>query len=314
MAKSTNYENPLIEIIGEAQRALPYDVRHRPGMDEPQLLPKRAAALRTLVMKQTSVRVDKDGKIIVGTGGNMAGETISIEKAIFRGSRFAQAGGNLVFLPEHDDPKFIESGSDSKIMTLRSEPVSFSVVNAATFEEVADDADTPDSDLPLFVSTITRTGQKSFGVRFKLTRANQKARGEQTTADELLASIVAGITKVVDVLATEAILANTPTAFTLAKAASAGLRFGELKALVGTDATGALIRNDGRLTASGIEAELTDATDKTLIGDFSMSAAVIGPDLQILVSRLNKNGDVHVTAWLSAEAVCPDAGKFWVAA
>ena len=303
--------NPLLSTIQEAQRAMPYVARHIPGIDEPQYLPKKAAALRTLMLSSTLVRVDRAGKLIVGNTGNSAGETITIEKAIFLGSRFAQAGGTLVFLPEHAQP--LETGLTGMV-AMRNEPVSFSVVNPADFELVADDDDATDSTLPVFVCTIDRTGQKSYGVRFKQTRADQKARGEETTADEMLASIVAGLSKVVDRLAMSAVLATTPANFSLAAAATAGVRFGELRALVGTDAAAADIRTDGRLTAAGIEAELTDTMTKTVIGDFSKAAAVIGPDLQILISRLNKNGDVSVTAWLSADAVCPASGRFWLGA
>lgn len=305
-------KNPLIESISEAQNALPYSVRKREGFEDPQFLPKRAASMRTLTLKETSVRVDRNGQIIVGTGGNMAGETITIEQAIAKNSRFAQAGGTLVFMPDHFQPQIIESASDTKTMVLRSEPVSFSVVDAAGFVEVTDeDGEAPDEDVPVFVETISRTGQRSFGVRHKITRAQQKARGDQVVADEVLASILAGVTRVIDRLATEAILATTPTAFTLAKAATAGVRFGDLKALVGKAANGAEIRADGRLTAQGIEAELTNACTETIVGDFSKAAAVIGPDLQIVISRLNVNGDCHITTWLSVDAVCPAAGKFW---
>ncbi len=309
--KPSTPTNPLLIAIQEAQRAMPYQARYTPGIEEPQYLPKRAASLRTLTLASTSVSVDSTGQIIVGSTANMAGETISIEKAIFQGSRFAQAGGNLIFLPEHAQP--VETGKTG-IVALRNEPVSFSVVKPAALALVADDADAPTGTLPVYVSSIDRTGQKSYGVAFKLSRADQKERGEETTADELLASIVAGLSKVVDRLALQAILAATPTNFSLAAAAAAGVRFGELRALVGTSATAASIRADGRLIAAGIEAELTDTMSQTVIGDFSKAAAVIGPDLQILVSRLNKNGDVTVTAWLSADAVCPAAGRFWLGA
>ncbi len=314
----TAYKNPILEIISEAQRAMPYHAHHTPGIDEPRFLPKKAASLRTLTLNKTSVRVDKSGKIIVGGQSNLAGEEISIERAIFSGSRFAGVGGNLIFLPEHSQP--VETGLTGAV-SMRQEPVSFSVVSPATLEEVTDDAEVSTSTLPVFVETIDRAGQKSYGVSFKLSRADQKSRGEQTAANELLCSIVTGLSRVVDKLAIEAILATAPKAFSLAKAAAAGVRFRELRALVGTDANGAFVGADDQLKAgrfdlngwqaSGITAELTDVTAKTVIGDFSKAAAVLGPDMTILVSRLNTVGDVHVTAWLSADAVCPAAGKFW---
>lgn len=317
----TKPKNPLLALIDQAQRAMPYHARYTPGIEEPSLVPKKAAALRTLVLNKTSVRVDRSGQIIVGNAGNMAGETITIDKAIFKGSRFAQAGGTLVFLPEHAAPEDTgtaiahqEVTGNAMVQAMRAEPVSFAVVNPAEFELVGDDDDAPAGTLPVFVADFSRADQKSYGVSFRLTRAQRLARGEQTTADELLASVVAGLSKVVDRLALQAILATTPTSFSLSAAAAAGVRFAELKAMVGSDATAAAILDDGRLTAHGITAELTDVMTETVIGDFSKAAAVIGPDLQILVSRLNKNGDVSVTAWLSVDALCPAAGKFWLGA
>lgn len=304
-----NTENPLLALIDKAQSAMPHKTRYTSGIDEPQYIRKPAAAMRTLAMGSTSVTVDPAGHVLVGGAGNSSGETITIDKAVFNGSRFAQAGGILIHLPEH--ASLLETGVTG-VMAVRREPVSFSVINPAELQLVGDDEDAPSGSLPVFVAGFSRDDQKSYGVSFVLTRAQQKARGKQTTADELLASIVAGLSKVVDRLALQAILATNPDNFSFSAAAAAGLRFADLKALIGTEATAAAIRDDGRLTAHGISAELTDVITSTVIGDFSKAAAVIGPDLDILVSRLNKNGDVTVTAWLSVDAICPAAGKFWL--
>ena len=309
------YTNPLLAVIAEAQRAMPYIERDRPGDQEPLRINKRAASLRNLMLVDTPVRVDRNGRVMVGSNGNSAGQTITISDAIFQNSRFAQAGGNLVFLADHAQPQIIETFSDTKLMGTYTFPKSFVVVDPAALAEIDDDTDQAVSDLPMVLSEINRDNQRSFGVTFKLTRAQQKARGEQQTADELMCAIVTGLARVVDKLAVEAILANTPAAFSLASAATAGLRIGDLRGLVGTDGTGATFRADGQLVvAGGIEAELTPVTDQTIVGAFDRAAALIGTDMAILCNRLNKNGDVTVSAWLSVDAVCPDAGKFWTVA
>ncbi len=303
----------LLEVIGEAQRAQ-QGVPHTPlGTDTTRFLSRPPAAMRTLVLKDTAVTYGKDGQVKVGQGFNSAGETRSIAEAIFQQSRFVQAGGNLEFWP-HIEPQFINTGSTERTMGLVVQPKSFAVVNPADMALIGDDADVTVSDIPLFLSAIDRNNQKSYGVAFKLTRRQMKERGDEQTAAELLTGIYSGVARIVDKLALQAVLANTPEAFSLAKAAAAGVRVADLRGLVGTDATGASFRADGQLVAAGIPAELTPVTDQTVIGQFDRALAVVGPDMSVLVNRLNANGDVTVTAWLSVDAVAPDAGRFWVAA
>lgn len=304
----------VLEAITEAQRsqaAVPV-IPH--GFTEPTgFIGRPAASLRTLVLKDTAMTFGKDGQVKVGHGLNSAGETRSVADAIFQQSRFVQAGGNLEFWP-HIEPQLINTGSTERTMGLVVQPRFFSVVNPATLSQIDDDADVTVSGAPLFLADITRSGQKSYGVAFKLTRRQMKERGDEQTAAELLTGIYSGVARIVDELALAAILANNPETFTLAKAAAAGVRVADLRSLVGTAGTGASFRADGQLVAAGIEGELTPVTDKTVIGQFDRALAVVGSDMFVQSNRLNVNGDVTVTAWLSVDAVAPDAGRFWVAA
>lgn len=53
---------------------------------------------------------------------------------------------------------------------------------------------------------------------------------------------------------------------------------------------------------------------QTVVGEFSRALAVVGPDMTVLVNRLNVSGDVTISAWLSVDSVAPDAGRFWTVA
>lgn len=301
----------LREAIAEAQRSQGA-VPHIPqGFTEPtSYLKRQAASLRTLTLDSTTVAVGRDGKISVGSAANSAGEQITIAESIFRNSRAAQAGMGIELWP-HLEPVHIETGSETKVMAMVKQPKAFAVVNPAELSLIPDDDDMTVSDLPLFLASIDRDNQKSYGVTYKLSRRQQKMRGEEQTAAEVLTAIFTGLSRIVDKLALEAILANTPENFTLAKAAAAGVRFADLRAMIGTAGTGAMVRQDGQLVAAGVPGELTNVTTQTVIGQFDRALAMLGTDMSVLVNRLNTNGDMTISAWLSVDAVAPDAGRFW---
>ena len=232
-----NAVNELREAITKAQRSMAA-VPHIPdGFIEPTAyISRQAASMRTLTLDTTAVNVGRDGQIKIGKTFNDPGEKISIADAIFRNSRAAQAGMGIKFL-EHLTPQFL--GKDSDIMAMVEQPLDFAVVNPGQFALIGDDAEQSVSTLPLFLKSISRQNQKSYGVSYRLSRKQQNARGEEQTASEVLSAIYTGIARIVDKLALDAILANSPEAFTLAKAATSGVRFADLRALIGTAGSGA---------------------------------------------------------------------------
>lgn len=298
-----------IEEAQCAQRAIPVTP---PGFVEPlRFIEKRASSLRTLELQSTSVRVDRNGKIIVGNEVNNAGETIAIEKAIFLNSRACQAGMGLTYL-EHLTPKFV--GQDgSKTMYFSDQPFYFLTVDPAEIKVVADGDDAPVLPVPVSLAQIDRDNQKSLCFSCTLTRKEQKLRGEHQTAKEVIAAILSGVPRALDAMAVQAILSKSPSQFSLSAAASSGARFDDLRALIGRNGRGALIRQDGTLTASGVRAELTPTMDETIVGDWSRSMGLIGPDISILVDRMSLDGDVNITAWVSVDVAIPNVSRFWVA-
>lgn len=299
-------QNPLLPVFAEAARAMPYTERARPGDMDPLRISKRAASARTLVLQSTPLPsiFDREGRTIREPAANMAGQTIMLGAAIVNASRTVQAGANVI-VHEHEMP--VKVGND---IALASFPVHFVTVDPAVFAEVSDDADTPETDRPVYVAEVVRGG-RSLGVRFKVTRREAKDRGENQVADEVLAAIIAGVAQAADKVLLDAILAANPEAFTLAKAAASGLRIADIRAMVGTAAAGAEFRADGQLVAAGVPAELTPGIAATVVGAFDRAAVVLGPEMTIIADRLNVRGDLSVQAWLNIDAAVPDVSKFW---
>jgi hypothetical protein len=85
----------------------------------------------------------------------------------------------------------------------------------------------------------------------------------------------------------------------------------EANSRVVTAGDGAEIAGDGSFRAGGVLAELTAATDKTVIGVFNRAAIAFRPELSVHVKRLNANGDSELTVFANAQAVLPNAADFW---
>lgn len=303
--------NPILDVLQEAARALPYHATKRQGSDEPHYIKKPAASLRSLVITSAALPIlNAQGQLASDPKGNMAGEMVPCSTAIANGSRVAEAGASLVFLPEHDAPQII---GPEKVAMLNhpNYPRHFVNVDPALFAEIADDQDTPETARQIHLAPINLDDLRQHSVRVRVNHKEQADRGAEQVANEILASIMAGISRTVDKVFLDTVLATTPEAFALTKAATKGAKIGNLRALVGTAGAGAAIRDDGALTAAGIPAELTAAMSETVVGWFERGAVLLGPDLSILAERLNTNGDLTVTAWFSLNAVLPDSGNFW---
>lgn len=304
----TGKVNPLVDLIDEAQRAMTYTTIQRDGLED-TYLPKKAASLRTLVLKDSRLPVI-NGNATGVPGANLAAESILASKLIARESRVADAGASVILLPDHLEPKMV--GKDKVMSFYPDYPKAFVNVDAAQFAEIPDDVETPTSNRPLFIGDISLNNLRQFSVRFNVNRREQKMRGEQQVADELLTGIFSGISRTCDKVFLDAVMATMPENFGIDKAAAKGARIDKLRALVGNNGLGASWRGDGVFSvAGGIPAELTAATDETIVGWFERGALLIGPDLSIYAERLNVNGDVSVSAWFSLATVIPDVASFW---
>ena len=152
---------------------------------------------------------------------------------------------------------------------------------------------------------------ETFVVRFEIPRSTFKARGDEIVAAEAIRSLQMGISRAVDFALLGAIYNATPAAFTLAAAAAAGVKFSELRAIAGINGTGVSVNAAGQLNVSGVPAELTSEHSMTVVGAFQHSAVAIGEEIQVIVDRLDRSGEVAISAWVELLPLIPNADFFW---
>jgi len=239
-----------------------------------------------------------------------AGEQETLSATIAQSSRVVQAGCRLI--PVQTPP------TDGELSWRRAG--AFNVISGADFVQGDETNPLVGQDLPYTSENIIMDDLEHYGLRLELSRKelNHDFPGEINA--RIVNAIARGLPELVDrivleKLEAEMLAANGGTslpAFSLAAAASKKLRFGELGAIVGTDATGAQYE-DGRLRVSGVPAELTGENANTFIGAFDRCAVAIYDDIRVLVERLNVDGSIAITCWVDAIALAPDAGYFWSA-
>lgn len=303
--------NPLTEAITQARFAAAHTVRERGNGLEPQYLPKKPAVLRTLNLKSTFLPslFDKEGRMIAAPIGMPAAETIALDAAAIKASRVAQAGAHVIIRDNQLSPIPVGATGDMMLADVVS---TFSTIEPAAYANVADEADVSvTGSLPIHRATIDWSTAQSVAVRFTVPRATQKQHDQELFSAELLIALTLGLGRAADRLLLAAINATTPDAFTLTAAAAQGLKAGELRALVGTNATGAEFRADGQLIVEGIKAEMTGDMTGTLVGAWDRAAVAIGQDVSMMAERTNVNGTLDVTAWAYMVPLLPDASKFW---
>lgn len=234
--------------------------------------------------------------------------------AVVNASQVAAAGARIIPISAAEDspqPEIQTYGKALPAPVLYQRPETFSIITAAKFAALADGVDVSATAFPASRSSVLWGDAPSHAVRFEISRKDQKAKTPEELAFEIEQAIAKGLARLADAVLLGAIAAATPAAFTLAAAAAHGLRFAELRALVGTAGTGAAVGADGVLRAAGVAAELTDTTAATTIGAFNRAAVACEDEVQIIVDRTSLHGDLAITAHASMRALLPDAGAFF---
>ncbi len=310
----------LTDAVAHARRALPF-VEHAPGRDLDRTLriPMPAARMVTLDIGADHLPV------FDAPSGNQPSEAMTLAESLLTHARTLQAGAHLLIEPKG---RVIETGTG--VPALQVVPMGLEVVRAAPFAVVTD----PDGDLdPENPGTVALTplasvlvgdridrpdDLKNYVFRVSLTRREQKDRRDGELLAALLHAITLGLAQAADAELLGAILAADPGVFSLGAAAAKGVRFHELRAIVGTDE--ALNGSDfgpgygdqaGRLFVHSIPAELCAAADRTVIGAFDRFGLAIGGELRLLIDRTAGDGSLTATCWCAMKAVLPDPGFAW---
>lgn len=299
--------NPIRVASEAADREPGFDIRrYGPGADEVRMTPKPPAGVGIANLTR-AMKLGDVPEGIYGLNIVPAGESIDLnpQTIIEQHSRAAAAGARIIIA----QPKPSEVREGVQLMYRDSALVRN--VDPANFQIVVDGADAAESPLPLHDAAFDWAATPHQAFRAKIARAQRRAVGGEQLDDAFMISVLRGLGLLADKLLVSTILAATPGAFTFGAAAARHAKIEELRALVGTAGTGAEISGDGSFRAKGVLAELTAATDKSVIGLFNRAAVAIRPEVSVHIKR-DVNGDSEMTVFVNAQAVVPFAsGDFW---
>ncbi|NRO99213.1 hypothetical protein GWC77_25290 [Paraburkholderia sp. NMBU_R16] len=308
--------NPLTSLMEAAERALGY--RDYGSADNPRREPFPAAS-RVMIDLSQFVADGNPSPNVYGVQNRPAGETLTLDPraVIEQHSVVAQAGTRIIIAHPRDRAIAIGGGEKTDgLLGFYEDPQLVRNVEPAQFATLADASDATVSSLPFRDQLFTWPSVPTAAFRVTVTRdQNRQVGGGDDLRDALLRSVLMGLGLYADKLLLTAIAAATPAAFTFGAAAAKFLKVDDLRAVIGTTGTGAGYRGDGAFVANpGIPGEISEATAGTYIGAFSSAAVAVWPELTVQARRLSTAGDLEVTCLVNAQAVLPDAGKFWTVA
>jgi hypothetical protein len=316
-------QNPLAVVDDQARNAAPFREHYTAGFEEPKFIAQPAVASTTLDLERNLVinsdtaymlglvtpEVDHGRTFDVPHVNVPAADTVELDPmAILRANSSVVRAGSRILVAQVA-PAEVREG----IQVMFHQDQLLRSTDPAPFAAVTDGAEAGTSPHPLHDATWGWANCPSHAFRAVITRAQHRALGGEGLRPALMVSILQGLGVLADQLMLQAILAATPAAFSLGAASARFSRFDELRALVGTAGTGAVVGQDGVLRANGIMAELTAAATQTVIGRFTRTAIAIRPELAVHGHRINSNGDVELSVFVNAQAVVSNVSDFWVA-
>ncbi len=315
----------------DARNAQPLRGHTPEGFQEPTAyLPANMARSIPACMKTSSLPAafNQDGTLRRTPKGVPSGTSLTMDRAVIANSRVNAAGARVLVV---EDNRTAHAVSNKNDIALQRVPVEFRTVAPAVFQDANLEGETEQGEigrpgnigggseltlasLPVSIARLDWNQAITKGVRFAVSRGDLRLIGDEEFCEEVAIALTLGAARAADEALLSAILAASPSAFTLAKAASAGLALPELRGLVGTAGASGTIAEDGSLRAAGIVAELTADSSQTLIGAWDRAAIAIRDDIDIHFKRVGLNGGLEVIAWINLLPLVPDATKFWTVA
>lgn len=211
--------------------------------------------------------------------------------------------------PLKTDPQVVADSQGSAATYVQQ--AEFRVIESATFAVLAEEGDIAVTALPVRTSRIDNLGSvPTHGSRFVIERSDQRDFEDGELEAIISHSIALGLGRIADRVLLAKLVAANPAVFTVAGAATKGLRAGELKALVGTAGAGAAYVQ-GSLYVSGIEALLTRDMALTIVGAWSRAAVAMEDEVQVIVNRMSTAGRLEVSVFTAVDALVPDTGAFF---
>jgi hypothetical protein len=299
----------LAGLITRASHAVGFIDRNRTPHGEPNIVATPAAATASFrLMDAFPAPSAEQARSLSVDNYSTAGVTHTFSAAAQRASRVLAAGARLVHVAD-------AVAADDSSTGFYKRKTHFSVITGAPFAVVADGADAVDSPLSVVKAEINLGDAPSHATSFRLSRKEIKAQSPEDLEYVIANSLALGLGQLIDRVLLQAVIAASPSAFTLAAAASRGLKFAELAAIAGTSMAGAAVGVDGVLRAAGIRAEMSDSMAETLVGCWSRAALACEQEVHLIAKRLNTVGDLDVVMHVNLQPLLPTGDlDFWAVA
>jgi hypothetical protein len=309
-------ELTILDVVKSAGRALPANTalthdglgyKKLPGMSG------RAAStgrLRLADLVPRAPRAIGGGAVGLPVVERPAGEQRSLQVSIAERSIVAQAGAAIV--PISTEP------ATSDIAAVRSRAGEFRVSRPVTFHDADESNPLTAAALPVAVEAIEPESLLVRGAQIKLSRREIKDTERDALDAQLANSITAGLANLVDQVMLErlaadltALPAGTALPGILQAVAPTGIRFEELRAIVGSAASGVTgVDEAGALRVAGIPAQMSGEHSDTIVGAFDRAAVAVLDDIRLTVARTSLDGAMEVTAWVDLAPLVPDPAFF----
>lgn len=312
----------LQNTLAEARRALNHTPRTAVGMAEPHAFIRKAAiagaTITTAALMPKGAGIGRDGRLtLAAMMGEASAAQITVADAVALSSRTMRAGAHLV---DEAESRPIKTGTD--LVALQSVPSGLRIVRPAKFTKM-DESETDTAVTAAALADLVAEAKidrpddlARYSFQVPITRADLRSVEENRLLLEVLSALVLGLGQAADSELLSAIHATTPAAFNTGRAAAKGVRWPELRAIIGaaTTAPTATVADSGELFLAGVPADLSDSVTQSTVAAFDRFGVVMGTDLQILIERKSATGDVVLTAHAGLKAVLPDAGFAWAVA
>lgn len=307
----------------DAEIAQPYRERHNSGLPAeyrhlgPDPTPIPTSMVRgttvSLTMSHLPALFDKSGRLRRTPKGAPAGVTATLSGAVAANSVVGWAGAHILVMPQNLVTHAIDN---TGTVATQSIPVEFRLIEAAKFgvTDIDQEEDAPIVDLPVTAASMKWNDAITLATRFEIPRSERRRHDAHDLESEIATSLTLGVARAADETLLSAILDRSLTPFTLASAATAGVRFDELRSIAGASASGTSIGSDGILRAAGVRAELTQDTPATLVGAWDRAGIIVEDEVTVLFERLGKAGHLACTAFVRMIPLVPDESYFWTVA
>lgn len=227
---------------------------------------------------------------------------VELRLAVAQASTYLRAGVGLAVAP---DP-YANNTSGQPGANLGKNQ--FATVTPVVLQNVADGQELVPVDSPIKFTPYKFAETGSLGVQFVISRRQFRDTPFMALHGLIYKSLADGIARAIDKVIAAAVAAKTPAAFTLAAAAAAKVKAGEIAGITdGTSTKAAMVEGD--LYLNGFNAELAAAPGNYLIAPKTFAVAI--PEKMTVLVKRGMNGSFEFTLWTDLTALSTADSLAW---